>query len=110
MIGLLFAIVLAVSIIVFGLYELHTPDPYVQDVLSIHGDAEQGKAIFMMNCSSCHGITASGEVGPSLLKVSDRRSATSIIYQITSGKTPPMPKFQASPSEMADLLSFLKTL
>jgi mono/diheme cytochrome c family protein len=110
MMGTLLAIVLGVMIIVVGIYELRTTDPYVQEVLAIRGDAEQGKAIFQMNCSSCHGITASGEVGPSLLKVSDRRSATSIIYQVTSGKTPPMPKFQASPSEMADLLSFLKKL
>jgi hypothetical protein len=33
-----------------------------------------------------------------------------LIQQITSGQTPPMPKFQASPQEMADLLSYLKTL
>jgi hypothetical protein len=42
--------------------------------------------------------------------VSSRRSPLSLIDQVTSGNTPPMPKFQASPAEMADLLSYLKTL
>ncbi len=33
-----------------------------------------------------------------------------LIHQVTSGATPPMPKFQASPQEMADLLSYLEKL
>lgn len=93
-----------------GFYYWQHSDPYVQAVESIHGDAVRGNAIFQMNCAGCHGTLATGKVGPSLLKVSSRRSPLSLIDQVTSGNTPPMPKFQASPSEMADLLSYLKTL
>ncbi|RDH51814.1 cytochrome C, partial [Mastigocladus laminosus WC112] len=32
------------------------------------------------------------------------------IHQVISGDTPPMPKFQPSAKEMADLLSYLETL
>ena len=95
---------------VSGVYVWQHADPYVQSVQAIRGDAVRGNAIFQMNCAGCHGTLATGKVGPSLLKVSSRRSQLSLMDQITSGKTPPMPKFQANPSEMADLLSYLKTL
>jgi mono/diheme cytochrome c family protein len=103
---------MAVSIVAMAgaYYYWQHADPYVQAVEAIHGDAVRGNAIFQMNCAGCHGRLATGKVGPSLLKVSSRRSQPSLIDQVTSGNTPPMPKFQASPSEMADLLSYLKTL
>jgi mono/diheme cytochrome c family protein len=104
------AFISAAIVAVAGFYYWQHSDPYVQAVEAIQGDAVRGNAIFQMNCAGCHGTLATGKVGPSLLKVSSRRSPLSLIDQVTSGKTPPMPKFQASPAEMADLLSYLKTL
>jgi mono/diheme cytochrome c family protein len=106
----LLALITVAIVAVTGVYYWQHADPYVQAVESIRGDAVRGNAIFQMNCAGCHGTFATGKVGPSLLKVSSRRSQLSLIDQVTSGKTPPMPKFQASPTEMADLLSYLKTL
>jgi mono/diheme cytochrome c family protein len=108
LVALAFITVAIVS--VAGIYSWKHADPYVQAVQALSGDAVRGNAIFQMNCAGCHGTLATGKVGPSLLKVSSRRSQMGLIEQVTSGKTPPMPKFQASPSEMADLLSYLKTL
>lgn len=85
-------------------------DPYVHEVLALEGDAVLGHAIFQINCSGCHGIMADGKVGPSLKSVSSRKSRTKLIEQVISGQTPPMPKFQPSPQEMADLLSYLEGL
>jgi mono/diheme cytochrome c family protein len=85
-------------------------NPYGQKVLALTGDATIGHAIFQINCSGCHGIEAQGRVGPNLHEVAKRRSPISLIDQVTSGKTPPMPQFQPSAQEMADLLSYLKTL
>ena len=93
----------------FGMRSLQA-DPYSQAVLSLTGDAERGGDIFMMNCSTCHGADAAGRVGPSLKGVSDRKSQWRLIEQVVSGKTPPMPQFQPNPQDMADLLSYLKTL
>ncbi len=107
---MLLAFIAVAIVAVAGVYYWQHSDPYVQAVESIHGDAVRGNAIFQMNCAGCHGTLATGKVGPSLLKVSSRRSPLSLIDQVTSGNTPPMPKFQASPAEMADLLSYLKTL
>jgi mono/diheme cytochrome c family protein len=104
------ALITVAILAVAGVYVWQHSDPYVQSVQAIRGDAVRGNSIFQMNCAGCHGTLATGKVGPSLVKVSSRRSQLSLMDQITSGKTPPMPKFQANPSEMADLLSYLKTL
>lgn len=90
--------------------QMRKSDPYVQEVLNLPGDSIQGHAIFQINCSGCHGIMADGKVGPSLKGISTRRSEVGLIEQVISGETPPMPKFQPSPKEMADLLSYLETL
>jgi mono/diheme cytochrome c family protein len=101
-----FAIVLAL----LGANQFRRADPYVQEVLSLTGDTIQGHAIFQINCAGCHGIMADGKVGPSLKNVSNRKSSRRLIEQVISGQTPPMPKFQPSPQEMADLLSYLESL
>ena len=93
-----------------GMYPFQKRDPYIDRVLSSLGNADQGHAIFQMNCASCHGINADGKIGPSLKGVSSRRNNTFLIEQVTSGKTPPMPQFQPSVKEMADLLQYLNTL
>lgn len=101
---------LGISVIFLGIHQIQMSDPYVREVLSLSGNPEHGHAIFQMNCAGCHGFQANGKVGPSLRGVSDRRSEFHLIHQVVSGRTPPMPQFQASPKEMADLLSYLKTL
>lgn len=104
------ALLLTVALFLMGMVQLRRPDPYVRDVLARSGDATQGHAIFQMNCAVCHGLMADGRVGPSLKAVSNRKSQRALIEQVISGKTPPMPQFQPSPQEMADLLSYLESL
>ncbi|NJM45121.1 MAG: cytochrome c [Alkalinema sp. RU_4_3] len=93
-----------------GLYTSNRPSAYVQNVLALPGERQQGAAIFSMNCAVCHGLMADGRVGPSLKNVSMRKSPAALIEQVTSGKTPPMPQFQPDPQVMADLLSYLESL
>ena len=104
------AIVAALFLLVLGFHQSQRTDPYTRNVLSLTGSPAQGKAIFQMNCAGCHGFQADGRVGPSLLDVSSRKSKPSMIHQVISGQTPPMPQFQPSSQEMADLLSYLETL
>lgn len=103
-------ILLAVPLGIFGVQMVRASDPYVKSVLSLTGDPVQGHAIFQINCAGCHGLEADGLVGPSLQAVSKRKSRYRLIRQVISGETPPMPKFQPSTQEMADLLSYLETL
>lgn len=100
----------AIGLAVVGFDRWQASDPYVQDVLSLHGDPAQGYAIFQMNCAGCHGDRGDGLVGPSLQEISSRKSKASLIEQVIGGQTPPMPQFQPSPQTMADLLEYLETL
>lgn len=102
--------VVVVLLAVLAFYQLRHSDPYVQDVLALPGNATQGQVIFQQNCAGCHGITADGRVGPSLHHVASRKSRVGLIHQVTSGETPPMPQFQPTPQEMADLLEYLQSL
>lgn len=95
---------------IFGWQSLRDSNPYTTSVLAKTGDPTLGHAIFQINCSGCHGLDATGRVGPSLRDISKRKSPHSLIEQVTSGNTPPMPQFQPNPQEMADLLSYLETL
>ena len=104
------AVLLVVVLAGFGVYQFRHSDPYVQSVLSLEGNATQGRFIFQMNCSSCHGLYGDGQVGPSLRHVSTRKSRVGLIQQVISGKTPPMPQFQPTTQEMADLLKYLESL
>ena len=110
LIFILLAVLTTVAIGVTGYLVLRQTDPYIQTVLTLKGDATQGHAIFQMNCAVCHGTGADGKVGPSLIGVSDRKSKIGLIQQVISGETPPMPQFQPSTQEMADLLSYLQSL
>ena len=92
------------------LYNSTRLDPYSRSALALNGDVQHGGQLFRINCAGCHGIAGQGLVGPSLQAVSDRRPDRSIIHQIVSGETPPMPRFEIEPEGMADLLSYLHTL
>jgi mono/diheme cytochrome c family protein len=107
------SVVAILSVILLSLFSvqfMQVSDPYVQSVLTQTGNPVQGKAIFLINCAGCHGREAAGLVGPSLQSVSKRKSTYGLIRQVISGETPPMPKFQPSVPEMADLLSYLEGL
>jgi mono/diheme cytochrome c family protein len=104
------ATLFVVLLTLLGVYQFRHSDPYIESVLALNGNPAQGQAIFHMNCASCHGIYADGMVGPDLHRLSERKSRIGIINQVISGKTPPMPQFQPSPQEMADLLEYLEGL
>lgn len=104
------AAVVAFILLALAAFQFRQTDPYVQDVLAHQGDPLQGQVIFQLNCSGCHGIDADGRVGPSLHHVASRKSRIGLIHQVTSGQTPPMPQFQPTPQEMADLLKYLESL
>ncbi|MBE9233985.1 cytochrome c [Cuspidothrix issatschenkoi LEGE 03284] len=104
------AMLIALPLVLFGIEMVKASDPYVKSVLSHRGNPVQGKAIFQINCAGCHGLQGNGLVGPTLHDISKYKSRYGLIHQVTSGDTPPMPKFQPSVQEMADLLSYLGTL
>lgn len=106
----LIVVLLLATILMGSWYLSQISDPYVQEVLSLTGSLERGKAMFQANCAVCHGLEGQGNIGPNLEAVSQRKTPSRLIEQVISGKTPPMPKFQPKTQDMADLLSYLETL
>jgi mono/diheme cytochrome c family protein len=104
------AIVVVMIATVVALRSYQMSDPYIHNVLTLEGDPVRGQAIFETNCAGCHGASGAGHVGPSLNDIAKRRSDFNLIHQVISGKTPPMPKFQPKPQDMADLLKYLEEL
>ena len=103
-------IFLCVVLVIWGIHRVQVSDPYVHDVLATTGNLDRGQQLFWQNCATCHGLKGTGEVGPDLQNVSERKSQVSLIKQVISGKTPPMPQFQPNTQDMADLLVFLESL
>ena len=85
-------------------------DPYTRSTLELTGSAEHGGRLFLLNCAGCHGIAGQGLVGPNLHGVAQRKNDRQLIQQVVSGRTPPMPRFQPEPQDMADLLAYLRSL
>lgn len=107
---LLIAVITVVLVALIFFQQFRRTDPYLQDVMALPGDLVQGQVIFQLNCAGCHGVDADGRVGPSLHHVAARKSRAGLVRQVTSGQTPPMPQFQPTAQEMADLLSYLEKL
>lgn len=110
LVSIIVAVMLIISISILGIYWQQTADPYAHEVLSLEGNTKNGSAIFQINCAGCHNLGVERNVGPKLENISKRKSQRDLITQVVSGRTPPMPKFQPTEQEMADLLSYLTTL
>ena len=105
-------IVFGVLLICFSIFFLKHQEnnKYIIETLEIKGSAEEGDALFKINCVGCHGITARGLVGPDLHSITQRLNDIEIIKQVTGGLTPPMPSFEIDPVNMSNLLKYLHSL
>ena len=107
-----FFICFVALLICFSIFFLnhHENDKYIIETLQLNGSAEEGDALFKINCVGCHGITARGLVGPDLHSVTQRLNDKEIIKQVTGGLTPPMPSFEIDTVNMSNLLKYLHSL
>ena len=105
-------IVFVVLLICFSILSLNKKEKnnYIIETLEHNGSAEEGDALFKVNCVGCHGITARGLVGPDLHSITQRLNDKEIIKQVTGGLTPPMPSFEIDPVNMSNLLKYLHSL
>ena len=108
----IFFIVSVTLLICFSIFFLnnHENNKYIIETLEINGSAEEGDALFKINCVGCHGISARGLVGPDLHSITQRLNDKEIIKQVTGGLTPPMPSFEIDPVNMSNLLKYLHSL
>ena len=108
----IFLIVLVLSIIFLSIFFVNHNEnnKYIIKTLDLNGSADEGDALFKINCVGCHGITARGLVGPDLHSVTKRLNDKDIIKQVTGGLTPPMPSFEIYPLNKSNLLKYLHNL
>ena len=107
-----FSIVFVVLFICFLIFFMnhYENNQYIIETLELNGSADEGDALFKINCVGCHGITARGLVGPDLHSITKRMNDKEIIKQVTGGLTPPMPSFEIDPVNMSNLLKYLHSL
>ena len=107
-----FFIVFGILLMSFSIFfaNHHENNKYIIKTLELNGSAEEGDALFKINCVGCHGITARGLVGPDLHSITQRLNDKEIIKQVTGGLTPPMPSFEIDPVNMSNLLKYLHSL
>ena len=105
----IFFVVLLICFSIFFFYR-NESNKYIIETLELNGSAEEGDALFKINCVGCHGITARGLVGPDLHSITQRLNDEEIIKQVTGGLTPPMPSFEIDPVNMSNLLKYLHSL
>ena len=105
-------IVFVILLIFFSVFLVNHREnnKYIFKTLELNGSAEEGDALFKINCVGCHGITARGLVGPDLHSITQRLNDKEIIKQVTGGLTPPMPSFEIDPVNMSNLLKYLHSL
>ena len=108
----IFFIVVFVLFIFFSIFFVNHREnnKYIIETLELNGSAEEGDAVFKINCVGCHGITARGLVGPDLHSITKRLNDKEIIKQVTGGLTPPMPSFEIDSVNMSNLLKYLHSL
>jgi mono/diheme cytochrome c family protein len=77
------------------------------------GDANHGQAIFVQNCSACHGVGGKGGgIGPSLIGEKSRKDYAAAIVWIKNPMAP-MPKLYPSPlkeGDVADVAAYVESL
>jgi len=110
LLGLMLALALTAGLVLATFLQAGHRDPYSRATLALKGDDVSGGKLFRLNCAGCHGLAAQGLVGPNLHGVDHRKNDRQLIQQVISGRTPPMPRFQPDPQDMADLLAFLHHL
>jgi len=81
-------------------------------VVAVVGDPAHGKQLYMQNCSSCHGATGQGGMGPSLENEASRKNLDQAIAWIKNPVSP-MPKLYPdtlSNKDVLDVATYVESL
>jgi ubiquinol-cytochrome c reductase cytochrome c subunit len=99
-----------------GVYTAFAPTPQAEaSDGQPEGSVDEGRALFLKNCSSCHGLNAEGSTdGPTLVGV----GAASVDFQVGTGRMPASQlgaqiqdkRPQFAPEQIADLAAYVASL
>jgi len=89
-----------------------TAAPAAPVVIAAAGDPAHGKQLYMQNCSSCHGATGQGGLGPSLQNEASRKNLDQAMAWIKNPVSP-MPKLYretVSNKDVLDVATYVESL
>lgn len=110
-------VVLAALGVTGGVYTALAPSPQAEAASGVSTQSiDEGQALFLRNCSSCHGVNAEGSSdGPSLVGV----GAAAVDFQVSTGRMPaatstgaqiPRKPAQFSDEEIAAMAAYVASL
>jgi mono/diheme cytochrome c family protein len=105
---LIVAVALAVGLVAGG----DAPGDRALAASAPAGNLAHGKSLFAANCSSCHGATGRGGLGPSLIGEKSRKDLAAAVAWIKK-PLPPMPKLYPAPlgeKDVLDIATYVETL
>ncbi len=73
-------------------------------------DIAMGKQLFAANCASCHGVDASGQLGPSLHGVVERRGEQGVFGIVRNGMGGMSPVSSINDQRVWEVIGYLRTI
>ncbi|HTR46628.1 MAG TPA: c-type cytochrome [Verrucomicrobiae bacterium] len=73
-------------------------------------DIAMGKQLFAANCASCHGVDATGQLGPNLHGVAQRLGETGVFFIIRNGRGGMPPVSSINDQRVWQVVGFVRTL
>jgi ubiquinol-cytochrome c reductase cytochrome c subunit len=99
-----------------GAYTAIAPTPHAEATAGTASQVDEGRSLFLLNCSSCHGLNLQGTTdGPTLIGV----GAASVDFQVSTGRMPaarsevpqvPAKRVQFSDEEIAALAAYVASI
>ena len=99
-----------------GVYTALAPTPHAEAAAGTASQVDEGRALFLLNCTSCHGLNLQGTSdGPSLIGV----GAAAVDFQVGTGRMPaaksevaqvPAKKVQFTQEQIAALAAYVSSI
>ena len=99
-----------------GAYTALAPTPHAEAAAGAASQVDEGRALFLLNCTSCHGLNLQGTSdGPTLIGV----GAASVDFQVATGRMPaakseveqvPRKRVQFTDEEIAALAAYVASV
>ena len=100
-------LLVTVTLATFGLAKWHPFSPAAVPAASVAGDATRGRHVFVVNCAGCHGMDATGGIGPSLHGIG--LTAADVGQIVASGRGV-MPADVVTGQEAADVAAYVASI
>ena len=99
-----------------GAYTALAPTPHAEAAADTASQVDEGRALFLLNCTSCHGLNLQGTSdGPSLIGV----GAAAVDFQVSTGRMPaarsevaqvPAKRVQFTQDQIAALAAYVSSI